>query len=147
MEKEPNKAEVKESWWDLLKFAVIALAIVIPIRLFVAQPFVVSGSSMFPTFHDGEYLIVDQLSYNLGSPERGDVAIFKYPKNTAVFYIKRIIGLPGETVDLKNGKVTIINKDYPEGLELDQPFIKNQGDSSGHYDLGDSDYFVMGDNR
>src|SRR5450759_2356107 len=71
-----------ENVWDLIKFAAIALAIVIPIRMFIAQPFVVSGESMFPTFHDGQYLIVDEISYIFGNINRGDVVIFRYPNDT-----------------------------------------------------------------
>jgi signal peptidase I len=97
----PIKTKFKksmESAWDLLKFAIIALIIVIPIRMFIAQPFVVSGDSMFPTFHNGEYLIVDELSYIIGQPHRGDVIVFRYPNDTKRFFIKRIIGLPNEEI-------------------------------------------------
>src|SRR3990167_2019370 len=90
-----------QSFLELIRFAVIAVAIVIPIRLYIAQPFIVSGSSMVPTFENSEYLIVDEISYRLGDPERFDVVVFKYPRDTSKFFIKRIIGLPNETVDLK----------------------------------------------
>src|SRR5665648_1053354 len=109
--------------WDLIKFAVIALLIVIPIRMFVAQPFVVSGESMFSTFNDGEYLIVDEISYITGNPHRGDVIIFHYPLDPKRFFIKRIIGMPNEEISINNGKVTIINKDNPNGFTLDEPYI------------------------
>ena len=92
----PKKSKFKEhidGAWELVKFASLALAIVIPIRLFIAQPFVVSGDSMVPTFHDGQYLIVDELSYILRGPSRGDVVIFRYPNDTKRFFIKRIIDL------------------------------------------------------
>jgi len=80
--KDSPKLNKKDSLWDIIKFVIIAIIIVIPIRMFIAQPFVVSGESMFSTFNDGEYLIVDEISYLLGDPNRGDVVIFRYPKDT-----------------------------------------------------------------
>jgi signal peptidase I len=133
--------------WDLIKFAVIALIIVIPIRMFVAQPFLVSGESMFPTFHDGEYLIVDELSYLLGSPNRGDVIIFRFPGDTKRFFIKRIIGMPNEEVSITDGIVTIINKENPKGFKLDEPYIDEKFNTTSNYKTGEGEYFVMGDNR
>ncbi len=133
--------------WDLIKFAAIALAIVIPIRMFVAQPFVVSGESMFPTFHDGQYLIVDEISYILGNPHRGDVVIFRYPNDPSRFFIKRVIGLPNEKIEINNGKVTIINKDNPTGFQLTEPYIDENFNTTATYTTGDGEYFVMGDNR
>jgi signal peptidase I len=135
------------SLWDLIKFAVIALLIVIPIRMFIAQPFVVSGESMFPTFHDGEYLIVDELSYLLGSPHRGEVIIFRYPGDTKRFFIKRIIGMPNEEISIKDGVVTIINKENPNGFTLNEPYIDEKFNTTSNYKTGSDEYFVMGDNR
>lgn len=136
-----------KSFWELVRFAVIAIAIVIPIRIFIAQPFIVSGPSMVPTFQDGQYLIVDEISYRIGDPHRGDVVIFKYPGDTSKFFIKRIIGLPGETVDVKGNEVTIINKEYPEGYKLDQSYVENTSDTVDHRLLNNDEYYVMGDNR
>ena len=114
-----SKSEVKEEKhsfrhevWETVRFLIIALLIVVPVRLYIAQPFIVSGASMDPTFGTNQYLIVDELSYRLSDPVRGDVAIFKYPKNPKQHYIKRIIGLPGDTVHIDNdGRVTITNKE------------------------------------
>ncbi|MEI6580698.1 MAG: signal peptidase I [bacterium] len=136
-----------QSFWELVRFAIIAIAVVVPIRIFIAQPFIVSGSSMVPTFENGQYLIVDELSYRLGNPKRDDVVIFRYPNDQKKFFIKRVIGLPNETVDIKGNEVTIINKEYPNGFKLDQPFVKNISDSSTHFELKNNEYFVMGDNR
>lgn len=138
-----------QSFWELVRFALVALAIVIPIRLFVAQPFIVSGTSMVPTFENNQYLIVDEISYNLGTPKRNDVVVFKYPNNTKIFYIKRIIGLPGETIDVNSAldEVTITNSENPSGFKLDQSYIKNIGGIDAHTTLGNDEYFVMGDNR
>ena len=144
--------EPKKSGWqsfrELIVFAVISLAIVVPIRMFVAQPFIVSGSSMFPTFENGQYLVVDELSYRIGAPQRDDVVVFKYPNDTTKFFIKRIIGLPGETIDIRGSVITITNKAHPEGFVLDQPFIKDPTLTDNiHFVTKDNEYFVMGDNR
>ncbi|MFA6324952.1 MAG: signal peptidase I [Candidatus Paceibacterota bacterium] len=151
MEKENKLVEKtqtkKESFWEIFRFALIAVAIVIPIRIFIAQPFIVSGSSMVPTFQDGQYLIVDEISYRLGEIKRDDVVIFRYPKDIKKFFIKRIIGLPNETVKISGSDVTIINKEHPEGLQLEQPYVENKSDNEMEYELGDEEYFVMGDNR
>ncbi|MBP9715225.1 MAG: signal peptidase I [Candidatus Pacebacteria bacterium] len=139
--------ESGQSFWELFKFAIIALAIVVPVRIFIAQPFVVSGSSMVPTFENGEYLIVDEISYILGEPSRGDVVIFRYPNDTKKFFIKRIIGLPGETVDVNGNEVTIYNKENEGGIKLSQPYLKTSSGIKTHTELKDDEYFVMGDNR
>lgn len=132
---------------ELLKFAIIAVVIVAPIRLFVAKPFIVSGASMDPTFATGQYLIVDELSYHFGSPERGDVIIFKYPLDTTQYFIKRVIGLPGETVNIHGGKVSITKADGTV-LNLEEPYVKNIGNGSEmSVTLPSDQYFVMGDNR
>lgn len=136
-----------DNFLEIIKFAAIALIIVIPIRTFVAQPFVVSGESMFPTFHDGEYLIVDELSYSFNEPHRGEVIIFRYPNDTKRFFIKRIIGLPNEEVKIKNGGITIINKENPNGFTLDELYINERFDTTESFKTGDGEYFVMGDNR
>lgn len=138
------KAFVKET----LKLVLIAVVVVIPFRLFVAQPFIVDGASMDPTFRDNQYLVVDELSYNLGkSPERGSVLIFKYPKNPKRYYIKRVIGLPNEEILLNAGIVTIKNSANPEGLTLNEPYVVYKSPETSSFKLGGDEYFVMGDNR
>ena len=134
---------------EIIKFTLIALAIVIPVRAYVAQPFIVSGASMDPTFSTGQYLIVDQLSYHFENPKRGEVIIFKYPRDPETFFIKRIIGLPGETISLENGKVTIINVEHPDGILIDETYITKDHKTSDTFTttLGHNEYFVMGDNR
>lgn len=133
--------------WDLIKFCLISLAIVLPFRLFIAQPFIVSGLSMFPTFDDGQYLIVDEFTYKLHSPERGDVIIFHFPNNTKEYFIKRIVGLPGETVSIEGGKVKITNTENPEGFFLTEPYITDKLSDTPPTKLDDTHYYVMGDNR
>lgn len=137
----------KAVWKEIFQFALIAIFIVLPFRLYIAQPFIVNGASMDPTFHNGEYLIVDQLTYKLSHVNRGDVIIFKYPEDPSKFFIKRIIGLPGETVDINDGVITIINDQNPDGLTLSEPFIEFTKIDSSTTTLGESEYFVMGDNR
>jgi signal peptidase I len=140
--------ETEHPLLELVRFAIIAVLIVIPIRTFVAQPFIVSGASMDDTFHDGQYLIVDQISYYFDNPKRGDVVVFRYPKDPSKFFIKRIIGLPGDTVTIENSIVTITNADHPEGFVLNETYIKSMQPAAPRTEtLGEREYFVMGDNR
>ncbi|HEY1042033.1 MAG TPA: signal peptidase I [Candidatus Paceibacterota bacterium] len=132
---------------EIFTFVVLAVVIVVPIRLFVAQPFVVEGESMHPTFESGDYLIVDQLSYHLGDPERGDVVVFRYPNDEKVFYIKRIIGLPGETVHVEGGETRVTKADGTE-ITLDESYVVSEDVTyTLSRTLGPDQYFVMGDNR
>jgi signal peptidase I len=152
MENENNFKESKfkkglKNLWDLVKFAIIALLIVIPIRMFIAQPFIVSGESMIPTFHNGEYLIVDELSYLMRDPERNDVVIFRFPNDTKRYFIKRIIGMPNEEIYINEGSVTIKNSANPEGFTLIEPYINEEFDTSSSFFTKEGEYFVMGDNR
>lgn len=133
--------------WELTRFVISVLIIVVPIRTFVAKPFIVSGASMYPTFKDSEYLIIDELSYYIRPPERGEVAIFKFPKDESKYFIKRVIGLPGETVSIKDNKVTIKQADG-SSEKLDEPYLKEGFESADvELTLGPDEYFVMGDNR
>ncbi|HEY4714960.1 MAG TPA: signal peptidase I [Candidatus Paceibacterota bacterium] len=135
------------SFWEMVRFALLALLIVIPIRVFVAQPFIVSGNSMVPTFHDNDYLIVDELSYRFAEPARNDVVVFRYPKDISKFFIKRIIGLPNDTLTIDGSKVTVKNERNPEGFVMEEPFVKNQSSNQLSITLKNDEYFVMGDNR
>lgn len=132
---------------EFVRFAVIAAAIVIPIRLYVASPFIVSGASMEPTFDTGHYLIIDEISYRFQEPARGEVVVFKYPNDPSKYFIKRIIGLPGETVSLNRGAVTIKNKEYPDGVIIKEPYLQFHSSETLAKTLRDDEYFVMGDNR
>ena len=138
----------KESLFkEVLKFSLIAILIVAPIRIFIAQPFIVSGASMEPSFGSSEYLIIDQLSFRFNEPKRGEVIIFKYPNDPSVFFIKRIVGTPGETVEMKDGKIFIKNEAFPDGLRIEEPYIKEETNDTFTVTLGESEYFVLGDNR
>mgnify|MGYP001562025050 CR=1 FL=1 len=134
--------------WDLFKIALIALVIVLPIRYFLFQPFIVKGESMSPNFNTGDYLIIDEISYRFSDPQRGDVVVFKYPKDATQRFIKRIIGLPGETVNIKDGEV-IITDDKGEISVLEEDYLPENLKTLGDVDivLRSSEYFVLGDNR
>ncbi len=97
-------------FWEVAKIVILALVIVVPIRYFVFQPFIVKGLSMEPNFHDGDYLIIDEFTYHFRAPRRGEAVVFKYPQDPSQRFIKRIIGLPQEKVELKVGEVIITDK-------------------------------------
>jgi len=133
---------------EIIRFALLAIIIVVPIRMFIAQPFIVSGASMNNTFENGQYLIVDQLSYYLDDPARGDVVIFRYPRDPSKFFIKRVIGLPGDTLTIEESSVTITNEANPEGFVLDEPYVNSMQVAAPRTEvMGPREYFVMGDNR
>ena len=134
---------------ELIKVVVISLAIILPIRYFLVQPFYVKGASMEPNFYDHEYLVIDELSYRLHNPARGEIVVFRYPKDPSQFFIKRIIGLPGETVIVNNAEIKIVNEKNSEGVDMVEPYIEkgNFSFNSGTTKLGADEYFVMGDNR
>jgi len=151
-ENNPNLSEKpvqtkSSSFWELVRYAIIALIIVVPFRIYVAQPYVVDGSSMDPTFKNGDYLIVDQLSERFHDPARESVIIIRYPKDPSKFFIKRLIGFPGETVSITDGKVTIYNTSNKNGIALNEPYIIYPKIENFSATLGPDEYFVMGDNR
>ena len=135
--------------WEVFKIVIIALLIVVPIRYFIFQPFFVRGDSMEPNFSGGDYLIVDQISYRFKEPQRGEVIVFKYPNNPSQRYIKRIIGLPEEVVEIKDGEVTIYDK-YKGEIKIDEHnYLPSSLLTSGDVKifLEENEYFVLGDNR
>lgn len=134
--------------WEILKIVLIALVIVLPIRYFLFQPFFVKGQSMEPNFENGDYLIIDELTYKFREPQRGEVIVFKYPNDTSQRYIKRIIGLPGETIEIENGKVTILNEEGEKILE-EASYLSSFDFTPGNLKmtLDKDEYFVLGDNR
>ena len=134
--------------FEIAKIVSLALVIVIPIRYFVFQPFIVYGSSMEPNFRNGDYVIVDELSYRLGNPKRGDVIIFKFPEDPSKKFIKRVIGLPNEEVKIQGTKLVIFDKNGKE-IDLNEASYLPKNSWLGNEDvkLGKDEYFVMGDNR
>ncbi len=151
---------------EFIKVVVFALLVVVPIKLFIFQPFIVQGSSMEPNFHNREYLIVKEWGYKTTAIaagnhkfftvksykdiERGTVIVFRSPKNPDKFFIKRVIGLPNERVVISDGKITIFNDQNKEGFVLDESKYLPSGVKTGHprsFDLGADEYVVLGDNR
>jgi len=142
-------SEVLAFFWETTKIVAISLIIILPIRYFIVQPFFVKGASMESNFHDGDYLFVDEISYALNDPARGDVIIFRYPLDTKQFFIKRIVGLPSETVEIKDNKVIIYNIKNPQGLVLKETYLDANQETTGslRMKLDANEYFVLGDNR
>ena len=152
--------------WEVIKVFFWALIIIIPIRIFLFQPFFVQGASMEPNFENGDYLIINELGYkqsdiniagvhifssnSFKNLNRYDVAVFRYPVNPQLFFIKRVIGLPGEEVKVENGKVKIYNAQNPDGFILDESkYLSPNLFTTGNLDikLEQDQYFVLGDNR
>jgi len=155
-------------FFELIKVIVLALVIIIPVRALLFQPFFVSGQSMEPNFDEGQYLVISEFGYKtteslLGIPfgftirpykdlHRGDITVFEVSKNPETYYIKRAIGLPGESIEIKRGRVVIYNSTNPEGIFLDESGYLSQEALSSLQDmprvpLGENEYFLMGDNR
>lgn len=137
-------------WRELLKIAIVVGLAILVVRFFVFKPFYVKGASMEPAYFDHEYLIIDEITYRFNEPKRGDVVVFRPPVNTTDYYIKRVIGLPGETVKVINGDVIIFNNDNPQGFKLDESsYLIHKGtqEESIVLKLGANQYFVLGDNR
>ncbi len=133
---------------EVLQIVIISCAIIIPIRYFLVQPFYVKGASMEPNFYDHEYLIIDELSYRFRLPERGEIIVFRYPRDPSQFFIKRIVGLPGETVEVNGGHVILSNSEHPNGITLDEPYLSGvETLGKDRVTLAETEYFVMGDNR
>lgn len=149
--KSSGETKKKATWKEILKeifiFVIIAFGIVLPFRLYIAEPYLVDGRSMDPTFATGDYLIVDKLSYEIGTPQRNTVVVFKYPNDPSKTFIKRIIGLPGETIIIKDDVVTIKNKENLDGFVVDGTYVTHHSTGSYEKTLGADEYYVLGDNR
>jgi signal peptidase I len=147
-----SRQKIKEFVLEILRIILISVAIIVPIRYYLVQPFYVKGASMEPNFHDHEYLLIDEITYRFREPERGEIVVFRFPYNPREYFIKRIIGLPGETVSLRDGFIYIYNDQHPEGFLVDESTylpedIKTLAMSEDTIALGSDNYFVMGDNR
>lgn len=158
-------AERQRSFWfhvlDVVFNIVVIVAIVAGIRTFLVSPFQVEGSSMIDTLEDKEYIIINKLAYFVGAPDRGDVVVFRPPNDPGKFYVKRIIGMPGDTVILRDGYVYLKKGEESAVHKLDESvYLTAQNDghtfrhppSSGdkepiEYDVPVGSYFLLGDNR
>ncbi len=137
------------SIWETVEIILVAVIAVMLIRNFLIQPFLVSGASMEPNFSSGDYLLIDEITYRFKAPERGEVIVFHYPGDESTYYIKRLVGLPSERVVITSGKITIFNKDFPNGLTLKEDYLPSSTMTTGQKEvsLKDNEYFVLGDNR
>ena len=145
--KKSSAGELGEFISELLKVVLVSLVIILPIRHFIVKPFYVKGASMQPTFEDHEYLLIDEISYRFNEPQRGEVVVFKYPLNPKEYFIKRVVGLPGDTVKVAGGRVSVERDgEVVLGEELYLPAGRGtNGDSS--VVVPADEYFLMGDNR
>ena len=154
-----SKAEVSEEikigrWggelWEIIKVLLVSVAIVLPIRYFIAQPFIVRGASMEPNFENSEYLVIDEVSYYFRGPQRGEAIVFRYPRDPRQFFIKRVVGLPGEEIKIQEGRIRVYNPSYPEGFTLVEPYLdppQRATNPDVSAKLGEGEFFVLGDNR
>lgn len=139
-----------ETKGSLFLYIAIAIGLAVFVRFFIATPFIVRGDSMLPTFDDYHYLIIDRLTYKLEDPKRGDIVVFDLPQNQHKDLIKRVIGLPGEVVQIEGNAVRIENNEHPEGFVLSEPYLSPQnlgGPTGMRVTLADDEFFVLGDNR
>lgn len=141
---------------DFLFDLIIIFLVVWLLRTYFISPFKVSGTSMLDTLYDGDFLIVNKFEYLMHSPNRGDVVVIKPPQDADKFYVKRLIGLPGDTLEFRNGDVYVVNKEYPQGLLLREPYLNAYNlhntflygnNRQGTITIPEDKYFVMGDNR
>jgi signal peptidase I len=138
----------REYLLSLIEIVLLLVIVVLPIRFFLFEPFLVKGESMEPNFHNLDYLIVDKLTYSLRQPKRGEVIVFRPPVEDRVYYIKRIVGLPLEKLVIEESKITIFNKEHPQGFVLNEPYLQNHYTAGKiEVNLGPDEYFVLGDNR
>jgi signal peptidase I len=145
-----HKSFFQTTFWKIIENILYIIGAVILagiIQAFIIRPFIVSGTSMDPVIQNGQYLIIDEVTYHFHGPQRGDVIVFKAPPEPTKYYIKRVIGLPGDTVKIVDGKVTIIDTAHPEGFTLAEPYLTHLSTDSGTYVVPAGEYFVMGDNR
>jgi signal peptidase I len=166
MIEEKEQESMKDFIIEVVKMFLLALVIIVPVRMFLFQPFIVRGASMEPNFSEKQYLIVNEFGYKntpvnvLGKNlvtikprkdlERYEIVVFRAPVDQKQYYIKRVIGLPGETVEIDNGVVMIYNDENPEGRVLDESAYLPEGRKTNgtiKVEIGEDEYYVLGDNR
>lgn len=137
-------------FWELVKIFLVAIVIIVPVRYFLVQPFIVRGASMEPNFEHSDYLVIDELSYRWREPRRGEVIVFRFPDNPSQFFIKRVIGVPHDKISVEQGRVVVHNSQLEQGAVIDESDYLTSGTRTGGdvtIELGDEEYFVLGDNR
>ncbi len=127
---------------DIVETVLAALLIAIVVRGLIIEPFLVDGPSMEPTLYTGQRLFVSKITYRLGTPKRGDIVMFRYPLNPSKDYVKRVVAVGGDTIEIRLGRV------YVNGQQVQEPYVR----FSGLYDMAaqavpQGTIFVMGDNR
>ncbi|GEM_PF-123294 len=144
----PRAARWILALFEIVQVGVLSLALVMLVRTFIVQPFYVKGASMEPNFLDHEYLLIDEVSYRFREPQRGEIIVFRYPRNPREFFIKRVIGLPNDTVEVHDGHVRITNDDHPQGFDLTESYLHGvETLGERRLTLASREYFVLGDNR
>ena len=149
METKEKIHDIAEFIWEMIKTAITVIIVVYLIKTFLFQLFVVDGQSMEPTLHDNEMLLVDKLSYHLREPERGEIIIFEKPNEPQTNFIKRIIGVPGDKVVIKDSYIYVYNEQHPEGIKLDETYLSPDSPTNGNqeFEIPAGEVFVLGDNR
>ena len=164
-QQEKEQENMKDFIIEVVKMFFLALIIIVPVRMFLFQPFIVRGASMEPNFSEKEYLIINEFGYKntpvsiLGKDivtvrprkefERQEIVVFRAPNDEKQFYIKRIVGLPGETVEIGGGEVKVYNDEFPDGMVLEEGYLPEGRKTNGSMKvvLSDDEYYVLGDNR
>lgn len=166
MIEEKEQESMKDFIIEVVKMFFLALIIIVPVRMFLFQPFIVRGASMEPNFSEKQYLIINEFGYKntpvsvLGKNlvtikprkdlEYGDIIVFRAPIDQKQYYIKRVVGLPGDTVEIDNGVVMIYNEENPEGRVIDESSYLPEGRKTNgtiKVTVGENEYYVLGDNR
>jgi signal peptidase I len=132
---------------ELVKIVLLAGITIAVVRYFLFKPFYVKGQSMEPNFYEKDYLIIDELSYRFREPQRGEVIVFRAPVVHKDYYLKRIVGLPGERIKVGDGKLVVYNDDYPQGVLVEEIYLDETTPGSNMITLGSDQYYVLGDNR
>lgn len=146
-EKKNGLATAGMFFLELVRVAIMAAVTVGLIRYFIFKPFYVEGQSMEPTYEESQYLIIDEITYRFHEPKRGEVIVLRAPIVEKDYYLKRIIGLPGDQIKVENNKVIIYNTQNPRGVLLEEKYLTETTPGTANYTLGPDEYFVMGDNR
>jgi len=132
---------------ELIKIVILAGVTIGVVRYFLFKPFYVKGQSMEPNYYEKDYLIIDELSYRFREPQRGEVIVFEAPVNNRDYYLKRILGLPGERIKIEDSKVIVYNDEHPQGVVVEEFYLDENTIGSVMQTIGPDQYFVMGDNR